>query len=475
MKSALNKQIDTSTKWKFSRKQRRLIDWWATSTLGHCDGIIAYGAVRSGKTVGMVLGFVLWAMSSYDGHKFAICGRSIGAVRRNVMDFFISHANAIQCTAIEKRADKKVVVVGYGHVNEFHLFGGDDAASYAAIQGITLAGVYFDEATLLNREFLNQALARCSVPDSKFWFNCNPEAPTHWFKKDFVDMAQQRKLLVMHFTMHDNLSLTPEVIERYNRSFAGVFYQRYVLGQWVISEGLVYPSFSEAKNVVSLSRDDLFIKDKDGSPLMEQHIGKGGSSIIKRTFDSSRWQYPIVTIDYGTANPTAMELVVWDSLKRRFVVIAEKYYDGHMRTQLDDTQKYEMLEELTRDIPIYGVIVDPSALAFITLIRNRRKYQLMLADNSVVPGISFTQTMINNGNLVISSDCKGVLTEFGQYAWDPKAAERGEDQPVKQFDHGLDALRYHAYSFVRRYARRFGVYTIDDNTPSKGKKITRAV
>lgn len=420
-----------------SEKQIALMGWWASPSWRDKDGIIAYGSVRSGKTVCGSIGFCVWAMTNFDERNFAICGKTVGSTRRNVIAPLMQTLPTFGIMVDYHRSENLIVMQAMGHTNRFYLFGGNDERSADLIQGITLAGIFFDEVTLQPRSFVNQGMARCSIAGSKIWMTCNPESPAHWVKTDFVDKAQERRMLVIHFTMDDNPSLTDAVKERYKRSFFGVFYNRYILGLWSVSEGLVYPDFSTEENVIDFSKEDLF----DGT-------GR---------FDSARYAYPMISLDYGTANPTAALLIVWSVERKRFIVVDEFYYDGHNREQIDDIQKYEAVKKLALGIPLYAIIVDPSALSFITHIKNRREFRVLGAVNDVLSGIALTQTMIDERKYLVSKSCKGLLSEFGLYVWDDKAQGRGEDKPLKTHDHALDALRYHAMTFVRPRLKAFGI------------------
>ena len=212
--------------------------WWNRPNFKRWEAIICDGAVRSGKTVCMAVGFLLWSMSSFDGQKFAICGKTIESLRRNVILNLRDWAGGI-LDIQEKRAENKLIVASQGRTNTYFLFGGRDESSYMLIQGMTLAGVLLDEAALMPRSFVEQALARCSVAGSKFWFNCNPEGPEHWFYKEWVLKCKERKALHLHFTMADNPALPQEIRERYERMYSGVFYRRYILGEGCLADGLI--------------------------------------------------------------------------------------------------------------------------------------------------------------------------------------------------------------------------------------------
>lgn len=232
----------------FSKKQRMLLNWWcADSPVKAYNGIVADGAIRSGKTIAMSLGYVLWAMSCFENQNFGLCGKTIGSFRRNVLfwlklmligrGFIVKDARADNCMIVTDKVTKIM--------NTFYIFGGKDERSQDLIQGITLAGIFFDEVALMPESFVNQATGRCSVKDSKFWFNCNPDSPSHWFLKEWIHKRDEKKLLYLSFTMDDNLSLSEEVKERYRSMYTGVFYERFIKGLWVMAEGLLFPQYAD--------------------------------------------------------------------------------------------------------------------------------------------------------------------------------------------------------------------------------------
>ena len=213
----------------FSRKQRKVLNWWTKdSPVKDADGIIADGAIRAGKTIAMSLSFVLWAMHTFNGEQFAMCGKTIGSFRRNVL-FWLKVMLAGRGYHVEDKRGENLVTVSKGQrINYFYIFGGTDERSQDLIQGMTLAGVLLDEVALMPESFVNQAVARCSVDGSTIWFNCNPEYPSHWFKVNWIDKAAEKNLLYLHFTMDDNLSLSERVKERYKRMYTGIWYDRFI-------------------------------------------------------------------------------------------------------------------------------------------------------------------------------------------------------------------------------------------------------
>lgn len=213
--------------------------WWKMAKYRNKDGIICDGSIRSGKTISMAIGFILWSMAGFTHQSFAICGRTIEALRRNVIVHVPIWLEGL-FTVTERRSENKMVVTIGGRTNTYYLFGGRDESSYTLIQGITLAGVLFDEVALMPRSFVEQAMARCSVAGSKFWFNCNPESPGHWFYAEWICKSSERNMIHLHFTMDDNLSLDDGIKSRYEGMYSGVFYDRYIKGLWCVAEGLIY-------------------------------------------------------------------------------------------------------------------------------------------------------------------------------------------------------------------------------------------
>lgn len=229
----------------FSVKQKRILTWWLpNSPVKNMEGIIADGAIRSGKTLAMSLSFVMWAMASFNNQNFGMCGKTIGSFRRNVLFLLKAMLYSRGYRFTDRRADNLLIVRLGGKENYFHIFGGKDERSQDLIQGITLAGVFFDEVALMPESFVNQATGRCSVDGSKFWFNCNPEGPQHWFRLNWILKWREKGLLYLHFTMDDNLSLSLKIKERYRAMYEGVFFKRFILGWWVAAEGVIYKLFA---------------------------------------------------------------------------------------------------------------------------------------------------------------------------------------------------------------------------------------
>lgn len=225
-----------------SDKQKKILAFPFTSF----DALICDGAVRSGKTAFMTLGFIEDGMRRFNGQRFGICGKTVDSTIKNIIVPFLSITLMQERYKLAWHRSDKILEVSRGTVtNLFEVFGGRDESSFMLIQGRTLAGVLLDEVALQPRSFVEQALARCSVDGSKLWFNCNPEAPTHWFYKEWVLKAEAKNALRLHFLLRDNPSLSDAIIRRYESMYTGVFYDRYILGRWVAAEGAIYRQFCD--------------------------------------------------------------------------------------------------------------------------------------------------------------------------------------------------------------------------------------
>lgn len=405
----------------FSKKQRMLLNWWCPdSPVKDKDGIIADGAIRSGKTIAMSLSFVIWAMFTFNGQNFGMCGKTIGSFRRNVLFWLKLMLKARGYKVEDHRADNLVIVRRKGIENYFYIFGGKDERSQDLIQGITLAGCFFDEVALMPESFVNQATGRCSVDGSKYWFNCNPDGPYHWFKINWIDKKKEKNIIYLHFTMDDNLSLSERIKKRYRSMYSGVFYKRYILGLWCVAEGIIYDMFDATKNCFDNVKDLL-------------------------NDENNRY----VSCDYGTQN--AMVFLLWEkSYRGKWYCTKEYYYSGRDKErQKTDCEYADDLERFLDNKKVRQIIVDPSAASFITELR-KRGFNVRKAKNDVEDGIRVVGSALNLKLIYFQNGCKETLKEFASYTWDAKAGERGEDKPVKQHDHCMDAVRYFVYTVLRK-------------------------
>lgn len=384
---------------------------------GNYDALICDGAVRAGKTSIMAVSFVLWAMSTFSGQAFGICGKSVGAVERNILHPLLSVKYLQEQFRMKYQRQAHCLVVGRGSKeNRFYFFGGKDESSQDLIQGITLAGVLLDEVALMPQSFVNQALARCSVEGRKLWFNCNPANPLHWFRQEWLLQLDKHNARHLHFTMDDNPGLSEDMKAAYKAMFSGVFYLRYIEGLWVMAEGVIYDMFDPVENVYR----------PEEKPVDLEWTGDR-----------------IIAIDYGTTNPTRF----LDTYNYKGTIYVDREYDWNSRKEFRQKTDEEYADDFMefmkngKDDNWCAAVVDPSAASFIAALEQRGVY-VIKADNEVLDGIRKTATLVQERKILVSSTCSALIDEFGTYSWDAKAAQRGEEKPIKESDHSLDALRY---------------------------------
>lgn len=386
-----------------SDKQREFL----TSGLSRIN--LLEGSVRSGKTW---ISLVLWALfvaSMPKDAEFLMVGKTLTTLRRNCLGLLQELEPTFTFNTNAKRANL------YGRT--IWLEGADNEKAENKIRGMTLAGVYVDELTLIPESFYYMSLSRLSYRGAKFIATTNPDSPNNYVFTDIVcnDEIDKR---VTKFLIRDNPFLDPDYVDSLEREYKGVFYQRYFLGEWVIAEGLVYPMY---QNTVPT--------------------------------EDRRYTAYCVTMDYGIQNPTAM-LLCGLCEDGKWYVIKEYYHSGRdTNNQKTDEQYYTELENLCGSLHVNELVIDPSASSFIALVHQKGRFSVRKADNSVLEGIQNTATVLARGDLMVNDCCKNTIREFGLYSWDADAVT---DTVIKENDHAMDAIRYLVQT--KRLYRKQGTY-----------------
>lgn len=417
----------------FSTKQLKVLTWWLPESPVHSqDGIIADGAIRSGKTVSMALSFVIWSMETFDGQNLGMCGKTIGSFRRNVLAQLKLMLSSRGYRLKDNRTDNLLEVSRTGRTNYFYIFGGKDERSQDLIQGITLAGVFFDEVALMPESFVNQATARCSVQGSKYWFNCNPAGPTHWFKKNWIDAKEDKNLIYLHFTMEDNLSLTEAVKERYRHMYSGVFFDRYIKGLWVLAEGIIFRKFAENPEPYLIDVD-TYLEDMKTN---KQHFTK-----------------KVIGIDFGgNGSKTTFYLTGYRKGYKELVVLEEDDLPVHEDIDAEKIcNKY--IEFYKRCEAKYGPIqlVQPdsaSSTLIYSLISAARKEGLRydhikgVKKNPIADRPKTVDLMLTTGRLKISDRCENLIRALSNLRWDAKKKDEPQDINEGNINDYYDAFCY---------------------------------
>lgn len=400
----------------FSKKQLQVQTWWMPESPVHeKELIVGEGAIRSGKTLAMTDSFVNWSNYTFKNQNFIIAGVSIGALKRNILEPLMGLLRQKGMKYHYNETEKKLQIGS----NTYYLFGGNNDYSQDSIQGLTAAGLLIDEAPLLPRNFIEQAMGRCSVSGSKYWFTLNPSSPFHWFKTEVIDKIDERNGLVLHFKMEDNPSITDDTIERYKRMFTGLFYKRYIEGLWVVAEGAVYDMFDTNKNVITASKNP------------------------------DDYDEIIVGVDYGTSS--VMTFALYGIQGEKVTLIKEYYWDAKQKNKQKTDKEYaaDLVEFVEGWYPSYYYI-DPSATSFRVSLNYVGVRNTRAAKNEVINGIRTVATKIKDGDFLIDKSCKDTLREIQNYSWDTKAQERGEDKPLKKNDHAMDRDRYAIHTYFSK-------------------------
>lgn len=399
----------------FSSKQKKVLTWWhEDSPVKDKDGIICDGAIRSGKTSATSLSFVMWAMACFNEQKFAMCGKTIGSFRRNVLSDLKAMLNGRGYIITEYRTDNLMIVSKGQTENHFYFFGGKDERSQDLIQGITLAGLFLDEVPLMPRSFVEQAIARCSVEGSKHWFNGNPEGPDHYFKLEFIDKRKELNYLRLHFTMDDNLSLAEEIKARYRRQHSGVFFDRFILGLWVVATGIIFRKFADDPEKWLIDREELF--DKNGKLKMvfsRIHIGGdfGGTkskTAFKATGFTNRWHNMIVLDECS--------LTVTEDIDAE--MICEAFYEFYIK----------IIETYGRIDKVFLDSASPTLINSIRGYMRKKGYRwgniVGVTKNEIADRPRTVDMLLNTGRLKIVRDCRDTIKAIASLRWDDEAQKK---------------------------------------------------
>lgn len=407
----------------FSKKQLQLLTWWTDESPYHdLNGVIAEGAIRAGKTIIMGLSFILWSMQKSSDINYAICGKTVASTRRNIIEPLIEMLKQRKFKVIDRKTEGKLIVIKNNNKNTYYIFGGKDEGSASLIQGITLGGVLFDEVALMPRSFVEQAMARCSVNGSKYWFNCNPEGPQHWFYVEHILKWKERKYIRIHFCLEDNPSLSKERIDNYKSLYTGIFYKRFILGEWAFANGIVYDMVTDENFYYNSNRESAV-------PI----------KIIENDIK------PYYGVDFGTANPQVyLEVYKYvDYAKKEMCFYVENEYYWNSRKKLMQKTPDEYVSDFNNWCKEFSyLIIDPSATP---LKAAHRKYghNVINAKNNVEEGIIGLSTLFANKMIKINKDnCPNLCAELGLYRWNEKKLNNGVEEVLKENDHCCDALRY---------------------------------
>lgn len=355
------------------------------------------GATRSGKTYldfKWIIPLRIRERIGKDGLA-VILGVTKSTIERNVLEPMRNLYGDSLVGSIS--SDNTVWIFG----EKCYCLGAEKVSQVSKIRGASIKYCYGDEVADWSEEVFELLKSRLDKEYSCFDGTFNPQYPNHWLKR-FLD--SDADMFCQTYTIDDNPFLPEAFKENLKREYMGtVFYDRYILGLWVSAEGLIYPMYDNT------------------APTEERPYEKY-----------------VVSMDYGIQNPTAMGL--WGLCDGVWYQVKEYYHSGReTNEQKTDQQYYDELVKLAGDLPIWRLIIDPSASSFIALVNQKKRFTILKANNDVIDGIQHTAQCLSEGKIKVNDCCKRTIQEYGLYRWDEKSAE---DKPIKENDHAMDMTRY---------------------------------
>lgn len=371
---------------------------WQTNQLKRIN--LLEGSVSSGKTwISLVL-WAFWVKTMPEDNLYMMCAKSLTTLKRNCLILLqdLVGENNFKFSIPAKEGEL------FGRKILFE--GANDARSEAKIRGLTLQGAYCDELTQFPRDFFTMLLSRLRLPEAKLFATTNPDSPSHWLKMDYIDRQDSLDMLDVKFLLDDNSTLPGDYVENIKREYTGVFYERFILGLWVLAEGLIYPMYQEA------------IAEVPNTPI----------------------EAKCLSIDYGTQNPFAA--LYWEKHGGVWHAVSEYYYSGRTTNKQKTDDEYgQDMDKFVEPYLLPGekieTIIDPSAASFIALLKKKSWSKVRSADNAVEDGIRETASAMHRGLIKFSLTLKNWRKECESYVW-----EEGTEKPLKENDHLMDSMRY---------------------------------
>ena len=409
----------------FSEQQRRLIHWWRPAVkYSQNDFVIADGAIRSGKTIACIIGFLTWSQEMFSGQSFILAGRTMGALKKNVIRPMIQIMEAWgwPYTYIRSGTDARIEIGS----NAYYLYGASTEASQDTLQGLTAAGAYADEVALFPQNFIDQMISRCSITGSKVWMNCNPGNPHNYIKEEFIDKAKEKHVYHLHFMMDDNLTLSPTVKDRYRRAWqaGSVFYKRFILGLWVAADGLIYQQFAE--NVA-----DYTVSSKW---LAENQI-----------------MYAVIGVDFGgTKSAHSFTLTGFTKGYKQVVVLDEYYCKKRLNPKQLQEDFIDFVRRAQAKYKVYETYCDSAEQTLIAGLETACIQAHVNIDiknaikGSINDRIAFYNSLIAQHRWKVMKHCKHIICAFEQAVYDDK--KKNQDIRLDDGLMNVDSLDSTEYS-----------------------------
>lgn len=417
----------------FSIKQKQLMNWWRPGLVSaSCDYVIADGSIRSGKTIACICGFLLWSQEMFSGQSFILAGKTMGALKKNVVRpmLQILEAWGWPYSYIRSGTDARIEIGS----NAYYLYGANTEAAQDALQGLTAAGAYADEAALFPQSFIDQMIARCSVDGWKVWMNCNPEGPHAYIKEEFIDKAKKKRVYHLHFTMDDNLSLSPKRKAAYKRSWSvgSVFYKRFILGLWVAADGLIYQQFADNVKKYLVSSSWLLERDERGQ--LKNEIA-----------------YAVIGVDFGgTKSAHSFTLTGFTKGYKQVVVLDEWYCKKRINPEQLQRAFVDFVKRAQAKYRVYEAYCDSAEQTLISGLEMACLQEHVVIDiKNAIKGpindrIAFYNSLIAQGRWKVMKHCKHTIQAFEQAVYDD--TRKNQDVRLDDGQMNVDSLDSCEYS-----------------------------
>ena len=409
----------------FSVQQRKLMHWWRPGlTSAANDFVVADGAIRSGKTIACIIGFLTWSQEMFTGESFILAGKTMGALKKNVIRpmLQILEAWGWPYDYIRSGTDARIEIGS----NTYYLYGANTEAAQDALQGLTAAGAYLDEAALFPRSFVDQAVGRCSVEGAKIWMNCNPAGPHHYIREEYILKAREKKVYHLHFAMTDNLTLSRGVLERYRRLWphGSVFYKRFILGRWVAADGLIYQQFADNVN-------EYLITEK----WLKEH------EIV----------YAVIGVDFGgTKSAHSFTLTGFTRGYKQVVVLDEYYCRKRLNPKQLQDDFVDFVKRAQARYKVYEAYCDSAEQTLISgletaCVQNHVNIDIRNAlKGPINDRIAFYNSLIAQHRWKVMKHCRNIISAFEEAVYDD--TKKNMDVRLDDGEMNVDSLDSTEYS-----------------------------
>lgn len=409
----------------FSEQQQRLIHWWRPMVrYSQCDFVIADGAIRSGKTIACIIGFLTWSQEMFSGESFILAGKTMGALKKNVIRpmLQILEAWGWPYTYIRSGTDARIEI----GTNTYYLYGANTEAAQDALQGLTAAGAYADEAALFPQSFIDQMIGRCSVAGAKIWMNCNPGSPHNYIKVEFIDKAEEKRVYCLHFMMDDNLTLSPAVKARYKRAWpvGSVFYKRFILGLWVAADGLIYQQFADH---------------------LQDYL------VDRKWLEENEIAYAVIGVDFGgTKSAHSFTLTGFTKGYKQVVVLDEYYCKKRINPKQLQDDFIDFVRRAQARYKVYEAYCDSAEQTLISGLETACMQAHVAIDiRNAIKGpindrIAFYNSLIAQHRWKVMKHCEHIIAAFEQAVYDDK--KKNMDVRLDDGEMNVDSLDSTEYS-----------------------------